>query len=91
LELYGIDKMTDLELFTRLYSELGIDLKVIHEKNGSKTIYMQVESDDPEISISEKFSGYTNCYSIVTFDKNSKFVSQGFFEETDYDKLDIGD
>jgi hypothetical protein len=80
--------MSDLQKFLKLYEELGIKLKVINEPNGNKTVYMQVENGNKETSISDKFFGYTNCYSLIAFDKNEKFVAQGFFQEIDWDLME---
>lgn len=64
--------MTDLQRFIDLYKSVGIDLKpekirdqyVIHLESGSN----------------EKLEGYTFFYSNIYFDKNGKFLSQGFYE-----------
>jgi hypothetical protein len=79
--------MSDIEKFLRLYSELGVDLKVKTEEDGAKTITIIAEDSDDDMwhdpydNGSDKFFGYTGFYTDITFDKDGKFTGQGFFEK----------
>ncbi len=68
--------MTDLEKFTELYHSVGIELEV--EKRDLELQTIRLRADWIENS---KFDGYYKCYSTITFDKNGKFVMQGFWDD----------
>ena len=65
--------MTDLERFVELYNSFGIDLKV-EEDNADNTLYVTLNVDG------DKFKGYIGCGSDAIFDRDGKFISQGFWE-----------
>ena len=75
--------MDDIQKFIEFYKQFGINLKVKTETDGRKTIIMKVENGDDEdgVSFSEKFYGYTNCYTDLTFDNNGTLIGQGFWKE----------
>jgi len=68
--------MTDLEKFIQLYESLGIELI---PKNGSPfnpdNFYLYLNNGD-----NDKFDGYSGFYSDIKFDKDGKFIKQGFWE-----------
>lgn len=70
---------TDLEKFTELYKEFGIELKLI-EKNDGVDIILAATDDYDHYTTSEKFNGYRGFCSDIKFDKDGKFISQGFWE-----------
>lgn len=74
---------TDLERFVELYASFGIHCKVRNGESGSEIILSE-GVDFPEcpddLTKSEKFGGYMDFFTSVEFDKNGKFVSQGFWE-----------
>jgi hypothetical protein len=65
--------MSDLEKFIELYKSLGIELKPTQSRNKEITLHLE-EGEH------EKFQGYSNFYSDIVFDKNGKFLYQGFYE-----------
>lgn len=71
--------MTDLEKFLLLYNELGIILVAQVNEHRQKDddwyqcLHLQEEDND-------KFIGYIGFYSDIYFDKNGKFINQGFWE-----------
>lgn len=78
--------MTDLEKFLALYKEFGVELDV-------PTVCTEIELDECrerprpgdlivslEQGADEKLDGYGGFYSLVVFDKDGKFVKQGFWE-----------
>ena len=71
----------DLDVFIYTYKRFGIDLTVTDMSgNGEKTIkFGRYEGHDNDPAF-EKFGGYSLFYSLVTFDKNGKFISQDFYE-----------
>ena len=68
--------MTDLEKFTELYRSIGIKLEVKQEELGLQTIRLNSEWEKDC-----KFDGPIECYSKIVFDKNGKFVIQGFWDD----------
>jgi len=65
---------TDLEKFIELYKSVGIELKPKdYDKKGS--VFVVIEADD-----NEKTKGYFGFYTNIVFDKNGKFIEQGFYE-----------
>lgn len=85
---------TDLLAFTNLYKRLGIECR-IYVSNEDGWVFGEIEKmdhfsirfaesgtgDDGGIAtICEKFGGYGGFYTSVVFDKNGKFVGQGFWE-----------
>ena len=82
--------MTDLEKFIELYKSFGIKLKPYKDdKTNFTTIFMQEGNPDDFIgsrmnvkkySVSNKFEGYSDFFSMVDFDKDGKFIKQGFWE-----------
>ena len=70
--------MTDLEKFIDTYKQFGIDIK-FDEKDGIKIITLGGCWEDSDTH-SDKFIGYSGFYSQLEFDKNGKFLNQGFWE-----------
>jgi hypothetical protein len=69
--------MKDLEKFTELYNSIGIEFNVVHEGEFNiKVVYLR-----PNFEKESKLDGITGCYSTITFDKNGKFVMQGFWDD----------
>lgn len=68
--------MTDLEKFIKLYKDFGIDLKVRIE-NDNQVLDLNQKSI---FGGSKKFTGYGGFSSDVIFNKEGKFISQGFWE-----------
>jgi hypothetical protein len=65
--------VNDLERFVELYRSVGIDLSPKKEDDGGFRLDL-VEGEHP------KFDGYSYFCSIIQFDANGVFVSQGFWE-----------
>jgi hypothetical protein len=73
---------TDLEKFRELYKSFGIDCKIQKEEEGFG-IYLcgnVLYNDGINYTESDKFHGYTQFYSDIIFDKDGKFIKQGFWE-----------
>jgi len=65
---------TDLEKFIDLYKIFGIKLTPkYYGKKGS--IFINIQEGE-----NEKLIGYYGFYTNVIFDKNGKFIEQGFYE-----------
>jgi len=75
-------KVPDIWRFLELYKDFGIDCKVnINDKTGGFYIVLgESRYSDDDVTESEKFQGYGGFYSDVAFDKDGKFISQGFWE-----------
>jgi hypothetical protein len=79
--------MSDLDKFLKLYKELGIDCNVYNDPvDDDKFIVFRVEPmEDVEESnkstYSDKFGGHINSYSVISFDKHGKFISQCFWQD----------
>ncbi len=72
---------TDLERFKKLYAEFGIKCKeYLSDDFYIINLGFNEGEDIKKSTISEKFWGWPGFYSRVTFDKNGKFISQGFWE-----------
>lgn len=79
--------MTDLEKFIELYKSFGIECTpfdtsfdpngIIHIVLGKKLRYHEKEV---RMTISDKINGYCGFYSEIIFNKDGKFLSQGFWE-----------
>jgi len=78
--------MINMEKFIKLYKSLGIKIKTnpISEKyhyplnddfNVSEGFEIRLKSHSHS-----KFFGYSGFYTIIVFDKNGKFLGQGFYE-----------
>lgn len=63
---------SDLKRFIDLYKSFGIELSPQSGQSGEKFIRLQ--------SGEHKFDGYFCFYSEVYFDRNGKFMRQGFWE-----------
>lgn len=73
---------TDLEKFVELYKGFGIECKVEKTDTGS-VITLACEgsySHENYETASDKFDGYPGFHTDITFDKNGKFIKQGFWE-----------
>lgn len=71
--------MTDLEKFIQLYKDFGITIVPINNDEpikGSKwqTKITLMEDENP------KLVGYFGFHSDIYFDKDGKFIEQGFWE-----------
>lgn len=66
--------MTDLENFIALYKTFGIELKVEKAEDSSNQ-FIELRDGDHE-----KLEGYSGFFSDVEFDKDGKFLKQGFWE-----------
>lgn len=64
---------TDLERFIELYKDFGVVLEIKHTEKGHTRILI---NHDPF----GKITGYPGFYSNVYFDKDGKFIEQGFYE-----------
>ena len=75
--------MSDLEKVIELYTELGIPPNVTQEEDGRYVIIMKVADKkfEDNVTYSNKFVGYLNCYTDLIFDKDGKFVAQGIWQE----------
>ena len=72
--------MSDIEKFKKLYKSFGIICNEIEEK-GNRCIRLSKDGDCEEgDTVSEKLDGYSGFLSEILFDKNGKFISQGFWE-----------
>lgn len=67
--------MTDLEKFIELYRSVGVDYEIEYNKQLKITILSLI----PNFKIDSKIDGDKYCYSTITFDKDGKFVMQGFW------------
>ena len=76
MNIYHFGELTDMERFIAFYKTLGIDLKADVDEKGNPAIYMGCY-DQKLINL---FDGYPGFYSVVSFDKDGKFVKQGFWE-----------
>ena len=74
--------MTDLEKFKELYASFGIDLKHDQLENGLIEVILCESSwcSCDIVNTSSKFEGYTGFFTQVIFDKDGKFIKQGFWE-----------
>lgn len=78
--------MTDLESFIELYRKFDIELNVIKTDTGSEIILVAPDVNEDDTTkieggtISKKFEGYWGFYSKIAFDKDGKFIKQGFWE-----------
>lgn len=64
--------MSNLSKFTELYKSIGIDLDPVKTDDGFEVTL--------EANTHEKLIGYEGFCTIIKFDKNGRFVWQGFFE-----------
>jgi len=73
--------MTDLEKFKKLYADFGIECTEYLDQNFYFINLNYNETEDIDKStISNKLEGYSSFYSQIKFNKNGKFISQGFWE-----------
>lgn len=76
--------MTDLEKFIELYRSVGIEVQVrdvVDSKKGAVREIFIGDYYNPNIpKKSDKFFGYVGFYSNIEFDKDGKFIGQGFWE-----------
>ena len=73
--------MSDIEKFVELYNSLEIPLNINQEEDGRYFIIFRVADREfsNEATYSNKFTGYLNCYTDMVFDKEGKFIAQGFW------------
>ena len=73
--------MRDIDRFIELYKSIGVDLKINVDEKGNRYIMIGEENTfDSEVTTSKLFTGYLGFYSIIMFDDDGKFISQGFYE-----------
>lgn len=75
--------MTDLEKAVEFYNSLEIPLNINQEDDGRYYVVLKVADKEfsKEATYSRKFFGYLNCYADMIFDKEGKFIGQGFWQE----------
>ena len=71
--------MTDLERFVALYKDFGINCIVTKLADGTSRIRLTDGRGFEGATESDKFDGY-GMFTDIEFDKEGKFVSQGFWE-----------
>ena len=64
--------MTDLEKFVELYNSIGVKVEVEKDSHGA---WFKLEAKS-----CEAITGYIGLHTTIEFDKNGKFISQGFYE-----------
>lgn len=74
--------MSDLEKFIQLYGSLGITLNPVQDGD---EINVLIVADAPcwkgeGTSYHPSFEGYSGFYSKIVFDKDGKYLRQGFWE-----------
>lgn len=82
----GYPPPTDLDHFVDLYSLFGIDCIVgIDTDNQDRVIILMPEASDPRLyggefapTKSNKITGHIDVFCEYVFDKNGKFIRQGF-------------
>lgn len=67
--------MRDLDRFIELYKSFGIELKPEKTAKGFK-----IELSGSAVDYNGKLDGYSMFFSDVEFDKDGKFLRQGFWE-----------
>lgn len=75
--------MTDLEAFIELYSRFGISC-IVNQCPDTGNLFINLApysvSEKQSPTESEKFEGHYGYYSRIDFDKEGKFIKQGFWE-----------
>lgn len=79
---HEIEINSDLLRFTTLYRGFGVECKIAEFGDPGYRInladgYMSNEIDH---TYSDKLEGHTGFYTAILFDKNGKFIKQGFWE-----------
>jgi hypothetical protein len=73
--------MTDMERFIELYKSFGIELEAEPadkwDLKDNPTIGYTITMDESEPKFKESYGGF---YSVVYFDREGKFINQGFWE-----------
>lgn len=74
--------MTDLEAFLALYSRLGVELQVVPDPSDAshQCVILGKSYDHLGRVAWDKWEGYFGFFSAVTFDKDGRFLRQGFWE-----------
>jgi len=76
--------MTDLEKFVELYKSFGVDVVVdSDEVPGEHQIHLtegEMFNSGKGWTEDDRFEGYSDFFTTIIFDKDGKFVSQGFYE-----------
>lgn len=65
---------TDISAFIKLYERLGIKLSEENFLHYNNELHIILKAED------EGFDGYYFFFTRIIFDKNGKFISQGFWE-----------
>jgi len=77
-------EMTDLEKFVELYKSFGVDVVVDScEVPGERLIHLTeggMFNSGEGWTEDDRFKGYCDFFTTVSFDEDGKFVSQGFYE-----------
>ena len=72
--------MTDLEKFIDTYKQFGIEVKPFVYEDNDDYQWIILNGCEDNSSLSHKFDGYGCFYSDLKFDKDGKFIGQGFWE-----------
>lgn len=70
--------MNDIDKFIELYKSFGIECEVVNGEDGAIITLANCIIEGG--TFSDKFVGYSGFCSEVSFDKDGRFVSQGFWE-----------
>ena len=70
----------DLSAFHKLYKRFNIDLIINVNEKGYWIIIGETGCYEDGCIHSYKFEGYSCFFSSIYFDKNGKFINQGFWE-----------
>jgi hypothetical protein len=85
---YDYDTETDLQAFVNLYKKFGIDCRVnvLSDRQtiiiGDSEYLFKNTAKDGEYWTwaKDKIEGYDGFYTVITFDLEGKFISQGVWE-----------
>ena len=73
--------MTDLEKFIKLYKSFGIEIINPRITIGNEGGKYEIDLPTDVVNLGEnKFIGYAAFYTSIEFDKDGKFIRQGFWE-----------
>jgi hypothetical protein len=78
--------MTDLDKFIELYRSFGIEC-IVNEDSETGETYIVLSNTNiysysaiEEVTKSDKITGYSDFFSIITFTEKGEFLQQGFWE-----------
>ena len=76
--------MTDLERFIELYRSIGIECYIYEDEEKWRTKEIKLGAamypSGDEFQSHPLIEGYGGFYTSIVFDKDGKFISQGFWE-----------